>query len=69
MEKTYVQLMCQVLGLKLVKSSELPDAECAGQLLQVRKELREALITCGLAKRKKRKAKGATETPAKKGRK
>ena len=52
MERAYSQSACEMLGLKLVQASKLDDTAAIDQLKQVSKELREALITCGVKKRR-----------------
>jgi hypothetical protein len=59
-EMSYAQLTALLLGKKLIQTSSLPDAACAGQLLAVSREMREALISLGLRSRRVR---GKKETP------
>ena len=61
----FAQLSCQLLGLKLQAAAKLPENDAKLQLFTVAKEIREALITLGLRKRKQGKTKLATGEGAK----
>lgn len=65
MDRTYSQAVAEMLGLKLQQASKLDEQACTLQLASIIKEMREALITLGVRKRRV-KAKGEEKAAAKK---